>query len=117
MEKKAMKNMIKDTDMVVDEFLVDEFLVEIDELLHKYPQDPNKTDLNEEKLEQLILDLDKNWMSFKRRWKTRLDVEKVVGTANVRKDGKGIRHLVIRSEAAPDPLIDLVVPDKDSPSA
>lgn len=111
--KTGKKKPMKSDDVVVNEVLVDEFLLEMDELLLKYPQDPNQTNLNEEKLEQLIVDLDKNWMSFKRRWKNRLAIDKVVGDGKVLKDGKGIRHLVIRSEAVPDPLIDLVVPNDD----
>jgi hypothetical protein len=112
MGKKAIKKQASDVDMKQDEVLVDKFLMEMDELLHKYPQDPNQMDVNEKKLEKLIADLDKNWMSFKRRWKNRLAVEKVIGSGMVENDAKGIRHLVIRSEAGQDSLVDLVVEDK-----
>jgi hypothetical protein len=117
MEKKTMKKLRRESDRLKEDVLVNEFLLEMDALLHKYPQDPNQVDLSEEKLEELIVDLDKNWMSFKRRWKQRLDIDKVIASGKVQKDDKGVRHLIIRSQASEDPLIDLVVKKEDPAAA
>ncbi len=89
------------------------YVAELDTLVNKYPEDPNKTDLTEEKLNQLINDLDDNWIVFRKRWQDKLNFpEKIVGVGELRKSKKGIRHLIIKSEVTQKNVLDLTVADK-----
>lgn len=101
------KGLIKE---VWEEDLFDSYLKEMDELVNKYPKDPNKTGLSEEKLSQLIKELDNSWMSFRRKWQHKLEnAEKVFGSGKIKKGKSGMRHLIIRSELNSKDVLDLAV--------
>ena len=108
MKKKGALGESRETD------LLDKYLAEMDDLVNKYPEDPNMSDLTEQKLCRLIEELDDSWMCFKKKWQRRLTVpDKVMGRAKVRKDKKGERHLVIKKESGDEDVLDLVVADTD----
>ncbi len=110
MKAKAKKKEPRRGEMEKD--LLDKYLEEMDDLVNKYPEDPNMSDLTEQKLCRLIEELDDSWMNFKKKWQRRLTASgKVMGKAKVRKDKKGVRHLIIKSEVN-DNVMDLVVSDK-----
>lgn len=98
--------------------LFGEYVREMDELVNKYPQDPNVVDFTEQRLNKLINDLDDNWMSFRKKWQKRLNVadkkDVVIGTAKIKKGDKRLRHLIIKSELNDKDVLNLVVPDVDS---
>ncbi|MBU0635261.1 MAG: hypothetical protein KKB82_03700 [Candidatus Omnitrophica bacterium] len=111
-QKNVGKENIKEKD------LFDVYVREMDELVNKYPQDPNTVDFTEQRLNQLINDLDTNWVLFWKKWQKKLNVadekELVVGTAKIKKGKKGLRHLIIKGERNNKEVLDLVVPDMDS---
>jgi hypothetical protein len=96
-----------------EEDIFDSYLDEMDKLVNKFPEDPNKEHLTEKKLHELIKELDDNWMAFQDKWKNRLqEADKVFASAKIKQDKNGMRHLVIKSEFSDDTLIDLAVQDK-----
>ncbi|MBI4846747.1 MAG: hypothetical protein HY810_09825 [Candidatus Omnitrophica bacterium] len=99
----------------MDEDVFEKYLEEMDKLIMKYPEDPNKIGVSEKKLNELIQELDNNWMEFRRKWENKLgNVEKVLGGGMVKKEKGGLRHLVIKSEFADRNVLDLIV-GKGSP--
>lgn len=93
----------------VKEDLFAKYVQEMEQLVDKYPEDPNKTDLSEEKLSQLINDLDHNWMAFRKRWQSKISIQEAAAAqGKIKKDKKGIHHLIIKSEATGKNIIDLV---------
>jgi len=110
--KTKQKNAI--AEKILEQDLFDAYLKEMDDLVNKYPEDPNNADFTEQKLNHLINDLDNNWMSFRKKWQKRLgpldESAEIVATGKVKKSKKGIRHLIIKSELAKKNILDLVVP-------
>ncbi|MBU1086666.1 MAG: hypothetical protein KKD05_04020 [Candidatus Omnitrophica bacterium] len=103
----SKKNSKKD---IWEEDIFDSYLEEMDYLVNKYPEDLNKEELDEQKLHQLIKDLDDNWMAFRKKWQTKLDLaDKVFGTAKVEKNKPGMRHIVIKSNFSDKDILDLTV--------
>ena len=97
---------------VWEEDIFGSYLQEMDELVNKYPEDPNKTDFNEERLTELIKELDNNWMSFRKKWRHKLETaQKVFGRGRVKKGKDGMRHLIIKSDFTEQDILDLSVPD------
>ncbi|MCG2710893.1 MAG: hypothetical protein L6416_00950 [Candidatus Omnitrophica bacterium] len=111
-----MKNRLKKNDVsedVWEEDVFDSYLSEMNELVNRYPDDPNKIDLSERKLYELIQELDDNWMAFRKKWKNKLkDAEKVFGTGTINKDKNGMRHLVIKSDFSGQDIMDIFVSEK-----
>lgn len=96
-----------------EEDVFDSYLSEMRELVSRYPDDPNEINLSERKLFNLIKELDDNWMTFRRKWKSKLkDVEKVFSTATINKEKSGMRHLVIKSNFSEQDILDLSVSEK-----
>ena len=90
------------------------YLREMDELVHRYPEDPNQIDITEAELNKMIKDQDKNWAAFERKWREKLAfTEERVFSAKVKKGSKNIRHLIIKSEVSGKDVLDLTIPDKD----
>jgi hypothetical protein len=99
---------------VWEEDVFDSYLQEMNELVRKYPEDPNKTDFSEQELTRLIKNLDLNWKSFQKKWQRKLGkAEKVFGSAYLKKGKEGLRHLIIKSEFAGDEVLDLSVADPE----
>jgi len=113
MESKT-KHKNAEAEKILEQDLFDAYLKEMDDLVNKYPEDPNNADITEQKLNQLISDLDNNWMSFKKKWQKQLgpldESAKIVATGKMKKSKKGIGHLIIKSELTKKNLLDLVVP-------
>ena len=86
------------------------YLNEMNELVSRYPDDPNEIDLNDRKLDELIKEVDKGWMAFKKKWQNKLkDVDKIFGTASIKKCKSGLRHLIIKSDFSSQDILDLSV--------
>ena len=110
----AKKQIDKKITDVWEEDIFDSYLDEMDKLVNKYPEDPNKEDLTEKKLHQLIKDLDNNWTAFRKKWKNRLgSADKVFATGKVEKEKNGMRHIFIKSEFSDNALLDLTVKDSE----
>ncbi|MBU1042824.1 MAG: hypothetical protein KJ915_00295 [Candidatus Omnitrophica bacterium] len=93
-----------------EEDLFDSYLDEMDSLVNKYPEDLNKENLTEQKLHELIKELDDNWMEFRKKWQMKLDLaEKVFGTAKTGQDKQGMRHIVIKSDFSDKEILNLTV--------
>ncbi|MFH1459514.1 MAG: hypothetical protein ABIG64_03980 [Candidatus Omnitrophota bacterium] len=110
MEKKTRKK--QSVAEIWEEDIFDSYLEEMDELVNKYPADPNKTDFDDRKLNKLIRELDQNWFAFQKKWQHKLEAaDKVFGVGKVKKVKDGMRHLIIKSEFSGDDILDLTVPD------
>jgi hypothetical protein len=95
---------------VWEEDIFDSYLDEMDNLVNKYPQDLNKEELTEQKLHQLIKELDDNWMAFYKKWQAKLDLAgKAFAVGKVEKNKQGMRHLIIKSDFSDHKLLDLTV--------
>jgi len=109
MDKMLKKNEKKE---IWEEDLFESYLSEMDELINKYPEDPNSIDLTEGKLHELIQELDTSWMAFRKKWQRKIKTaESVFATAKVKKGKSGMRHLVIKSEFNENKILDLVIPE------
>ncbi|MFH1093605.1 MAG: hypothetical protein V1739_05555 [Candidatus Omnitrophota bacterium] len=111
-----MKNRLNKKDVseeIWEEDVFGSYLSEMNELVSKYPDDPNQINLSERKLFDLIQELDDNWMAFRQKWKSKLkDVEKIFGTAAIKKDKNGMRHLVIKSDFSGQDVLHMSVLEK-----
>lgn len=110
-----MENRLKKNDKkeIWEEDLFESYLLEMDELINKYPEDPNEIDLTEGKLHELIQELDANWMAFRKKWQHKIETAgKVFATANIKKEKSGMRHLVIKSEFSGHEILDLLIPEQ-----
>ncbi|MBU4304316.1 MAG: hypothetical protein KJ893_01610 [Candidatus Omnitrophica bacterium] len=95
------------------EDLLDSYLKELDRLVNKYPDDPNEINLNEQKLSELIKELDENWVRFRKKWQHALGKKmKVPGKSEVKKGKDGMHHLIIKSDFSGREALDLYVPDE-----
>lgn len=104
LNKKKSKNDVWEQD------IFDSYLDEMDKLVNKYPDDLSKQELSEQKLHQLIKELDDNWMNFRKKWQAKLVLaEKNFAVGKVEKNKKGMRHLIIKSNFSGHDVLDLVV--------
>jgi len=107
-EKKKTNSMRE----VWEEDVFDSYLEEMTDLVNRYPADPNTFNFGEEKLLQLIAELDKNWDVFQKRWQQKLKkTEKIFATAAMKKEKSGMRHLIIKTEFSGQAMLDLRVAD------
>ncbi|MFH2137624.1 MAG: hypothetical protein ABII88_03860 [Candidatus Omnitrophota bacterium] len=96
--------------------MFDSYLEEMDELINRYPEDPNQSDLSEDKLKKMMDEFDGSWVAFDKKWKHKVFKPKEISAiGKIKKDDKGVHHLVIKSELTQEPIIDLVVPDEEIP--
>ncbi|MCP4649141.1 MAG: hypothetical protein GY853_03550 [PVC group bacterium] len=95
--------------------LISNYLKEMEELINRYPEDPNECDFSEDKLNELMSDIDKSWKAFNRKWQHKISLpKKDKGLGVIKKDDKGMHHLVIKSDVIKEPILDLVVPEEDA---
>ncbi|MFH1062414.1 MAG: hypothetical protein V1747_05955 [Candidatus Omnitrophota bacterium] len=107
---KDISNKKKSKKDIWEEDIFDSYLEELDDLVNKYPEDLNKQELTEQKLHQLIKELDDNWMAFRKKWQTKLDLAaKVFAVGKVEKNKQGMRHLIIKSDFSDHNILDLSV--------
>lgn len=113
-----MDNNIKSKRMDLEEDLLDVYMEEMDALLSRYPEDPNQSELTEEKLNELMSDIDQSWEAFHSRWKHKMPkYMKMATSGRVIKKADGLRHLVIKSDVNEKELLDLSVPDLERDSS
>ena len=104
-----MQNKIKKSDKKKREEMISLYLEEMDKLVDKYKNDPNEIDLDEEKLVRLNKAIDRSWRGLKKKWQIEDGmVYKIMGEAKIKKDKKGMRHLIVKSETTGRDVLDLV---------
>lgn len=107
---KNSENDKKTKNDIWEEDIFDSYLDELDSLVHKYPEDLSKQDITDKKLQELIKEVDDNWMAFRKKWQVKFDLaNKVFGNAKVEKTKQGMRHIVIKSNFSDKDILNLTV--------